>query len=367
MILVFEEPSYARSVWCQSLVRGLVAELKLKRAAFRFVSSAQELSAQAKENDFVYIIGSGEGWITASLALAERAGAYPILLSNQTRDQLDINCSMVCSDTLGSMKYVFDQLRRLGKRRVAMYGVNPRSVGDASRKAGFLQASHAPEGDVFLNDGSLENCFQAFYGRIRSFDAVICANDFAAISLVRKLSERAPQELSRLSIIGCAETRLTKYYEKYIVSIRVNFEEYGKAAVTLLDTLRKNPFLSNIVMSIRWDISALHELPKLAAPDGAYTASGFPQAADAFYADGELNEMLCMEQLLNECDELDDRILRLALSGEAYEDIAERCFVNVSTVKYRMRKMIGICKAENRTELLRLVQKYLPQLSESAD
>ena len=143
----------------------------------------------------------------------------------------------------------------------------------------------------------------------------------------------------------------------------MNFAEYGKAAVTLLDTLRKNPFLSNIVMSIRWDISALHELPKPDTMDGG-APSYFPQAADAFYADTELGEMLCMEQLLSECDELDDQILRLALAGEAYEDIAEHCFVNVSTVKYRMRKMIGICKAENRAELLRLVEKYLPHLTE---
>ena len=193
MILIFEDPNYAKSVWCQSLVRGLVSELKLKRAAFRFVSSAQELSSQANEGDFVYIIGSGSGWITASLALAERAGAYPILLSNQTRDQLSINCSMVCSDTVGSMKYVIDQLRRLGKQRVAMYGVNPRSVGDASRKSSFLLAAHAPDSDIFLNDGSLENCFQSFFEKSRSYDAVICANDFAAISLVRKLSERAPE------------------------------------------------------------------------------------------------------------------------------------------------------------------------------
>lgn len=339
---------------------GLRVEAQARGVPVRLVGAGAV--EQANEGDFVYIIGSGSGWITASLALAERAGAYPILLSNQTRDQLSINCSMVCSDTVGSMKYVIDQLRRLGKQRVAMYGVNPRSVGDASRKSSFLLAAHAPDSDIFLNDGSLENCFQSFFEQSRRYDAVICANDFAAISLVRKLSERAPEELTRLSIIGCAETRLTKFYEQHIVSIRVNFDEYGKAAVTLLDMLRKNPFLSNIVMSIRWDISALHELPK-PAPAQSAAAACFPQAADAFYTDQELTEMLCMEQLLSECDELDNKILRLALAGQAYEDIAEHCFVNVSTVKYRMRKMIGICQTENRAELLRLVEKYLPQLT----
>ncbi len=71
--------------------------------------------------------------------------------------------------------------------------------------------------------------------------------------------------------------------------------------------------------------------------------------------------MLCVEQLLNACDALDRQILRRALLGEAYEDIAERCFINVSTVKYRLRKMIGISGTQSRTDLLHLARKYLPE------
>ena len=71
--------------------------------------------------------------------------------------------------------------------------------------------------------------------------------------------------------------------------------------------------------------------------------------------------MLCVERLLNACDALDRQILRRTLMGESYEDVAERCFINVSTVKYRLRKMIGISGAESRTDLMRIVRRYLPE------
>ncbi|MGN1068494.1 MAG: hypothetical protein ACI4RE_06300, partial [Christensenellales bacterium] len=126
-----------------------------------------------------------------------------------------------------------------------------------------------------------------------------------------------------------------------------------------LDTLKRNPCLSRVEMFIRWDVDPLS--PKRAAPLPAPAAQqSAPPKTDAFYEDGELREMLCVERLLNACDALDRQILRRALLGEAYEDVAERCFINVSTVKYRLRKMIGISGAESRTELLRLARKYLP-------
>ncbi len=359
MILIFEQPDYARSVWCAHIVSSLVAELRLKRLSFRMISSLDEL-AEGAEGDFVFLVGSGSAFISEGLRAAERAGVYPILLNGRARDELTVGCSMVCSDMEGSMKDTVDKLRASGRSRIALYGVNPRSIGDICRRAYFLQTAGARESDIFFNDGSLENCFSAFRPQAHAYDAAICANDFAAISLVRRLSACDPDALERLSIIGCAETRLTDFYADHIISVRGNFAEYGRAAVALIDTLKRNPCLSRVEMFIRWDVDPLS--PKRAAPSPAPAAQqSAPQKTDAFYEDDELREMLGMEQLLNACDTLDRQILHRTLTGEAYEDIAEHCFINVSTVKYRLRKMIGISGAESRTDLMRLARKYLPE------
>ena len=358
MILIFEQPDYARSVWCTHIVSSLVSELRLKRLPFCMISSLDELSG-GTAGDFVFLVGSGGDFIDEGLKAAGRAGVYPILLNSRARDELTVGCSMVCSDMEGSMKDIVDRLRACGRGRIALYGVNPRSIGDVCRRAYFLKTAGAREDDIFFNDGSLENCFGAFRPRAHAYDAAICANDFAAISLVRRLSACDPGALERLFIIGCAETRLTDFYADHIVSVRGNFAEYGRAAVALIDTLKRNPSLSRVEMFIRWDVDALSaDRAAVPPPEPAFERSA---KTDAFYEDEELREMLCVERLLNVCDALDRQILRRTLMGESYEDVAERCFINVSTVKYRLRKMIGISGAESRTDLMRIVRRYLPE------
>ena len=358
MILIFVEDSYLRSIWCQNLVDGLVAELKLKRIAFRFITSLDEL---VPADPFVYVIGSSSTWVRTALETISRKGLYPILLCNQAFHELDMTYSTVCSDIRGSMQHLVDILLSAGRSRIALYGVNPRSISDESRRKGFCAATGLTVNeDIYINDGSLADCFCSFRDKIKDYDAVICANDFAAISLVRNLLRSDPKELERLLIIGCAETRLTEFYSRYVLSIRVNFPEYGRAAVMLMESLKRNPYLSDVVMTIRWDFSPLSSLERLITAPTQTPLPVIPESKDIFYQDEELNRMLCIERLLNECDALDREMLKALLRGEPYEVISERCFVTVSTVKYRIKKMISTSQTSNRAELIDLLQEFLP-------
>lgn len=358
MILIFVESTYAHSIWCQNLIDGLVAELKLKRIAFRFISSSEELDPACP---YIYVIGSSSEWVRAVLEASNRRGIYPILLCNQAFHELDMTYSTVCSDTSGSMQHLVDTLNRVGRKRIALYGVNPHSVSDESRQKAFqVAARQQNQADVYINNGSLARCFSRFWSNISQYDAVICANDFAAISLVRNLLREAPGELERLLIIGCAETRLTEYYNSYVLSIRVNFLEYGRAAVMLLESLKRNSYLSHIVMAIRWDFSPLTTLRTLTAAEPDLQIPVIPESKDVFYQDAELDKMLRLERLLNECDDLDRNVIVCLLQGESYETISERCFVTVSTVKYRVKKMISVSQVSGRSELIRLLREYLP-------
>ena len=196
MILIFVEDTYSHSGWCQDLVDGLVSELKMKRMAFRFIHSIEEMN---QSSGYIYVIGSSTGWIRTVLKDANRVGIYPILLCNQAFHELDVRYSTVCSDTNGSMHHLVDTLIATGRTRIALYGTNPHSVSDESRKKAFYYAiGQEDQRDVYINDGSMERCFRSFQGTMADYDAVICANDFTAISLVRNLLAAYPQELERL-------------------------------------------------------------------------------------------------------------------------------------------------------------------------
>lgn len=358
MILIFVEDSYARSIWCQNLVDGLVAELKQKRLSFRFIDDMDQMDASCP---FIYVIGSSNEWVRAVLNASTGKGIYPILLCNQAFHELDMTYSTVCSDTSGSMQHLVDTLVGSGRKKIALYGINPHSVSDKSRQEGFYAAAKKQnQEDIYINDGSLEQCFRSFQGRLSTYDAVICANDFAAISLVRKLLRESPGDLERILIVGCAETRLTEFYNRYVLSIRVNFLEYGRAAVMLLENLKRNPYLSHIVMAIRWDFSPLTSLRALAPSHAVSQLPELPASKDVFYQDQELRNMLQLERLLNECDNVDRDVLQRLLRGQSYETIAGECFVTISTIKYRVKKMIGISQTSGRGEMLALLREYLP-------
>ena len=84
------------------------------------------------------------------------------------------------------------------------------------------------------------------------------------------------------------------------------------------------------------------------------------EPADVFYEDDEINEMMLLEKLLYESEELDRQIIQRLLAGDSYEQIAEKSYLTVSTVKYRVKKMVSLCRLENRTQLLNLLRSYIP-------
>ena len=362
---ILVEPGYGRSIWCRNLLDGLTRELKQKRIPFRRLDGLDQLTPGTR---YIYLIGSDNTWVRGALAACNGAGVYPILLCNQAYHTFKADYSTICSDVNDSMRQLVELLRGRGCSRIALYGVNPQSVADESRMNAYLAACSALQAeergsrrDVFYNNGSLENCFEIFARRAGEYDAVICANDFAAVSLVRRIDAQRPELRGKLTISGCADARLTGLYSERILSVCVNFAEYGRAAVMLLENLRKNPYLSHIVMMIRWDFGGL-EGPRPPPPASAELPGlPLPPGDDMFYADEELSDMMRIEALLGECGPLDLQLLRLLLQGVAYERISEQCFLTESTVKYRVKKMVDTCGVRSRAQMCALLKQYLPE------
>ena len=57
---------------------------------------------------------------------------------------------------------------------------------------------------------------------------------------------------------------------------------------------------------------------------------------------------------------IDRTIIECLLREESYDSISESCFVTVSTIKYRVKKMIGTAEVADRRDLIRLLREYLP-------
>lgn len=77
-----------------------------------------------------------------------------------------------------------------------------------------------------------------------------------------------------------------------------------------------------------------------------------------FYGDNEMSELIRIENMLLSCDEIDSEIINLLMSGYSYEEIAEKLYCALNTVKYRVRKMKDTCKCDSKRALVDMIKGY---------
>ncbi len=350
MVAILRDAIYAQSLWGQRLYQSLVEELRQKRIPFCDITETCPADCDA-----VFVIATDPAWTKAVIRQLNDAGRRPILLCNQTENLGGCVYSAVCSDVNTSMKNILDTLKAQKKTRVALYGVNFRSLSDISRvNTLFCWREDAfATMDVFENEGSLEQCFDTFFPHVAEFEAVICANDFAALSLVKRLRQKAPDVLEKLTVISCAETNIATAYRQYITTLHMHFELYGKAAVYIYESLGKRPYLTGMTVNVAWDLDA--NAPSTVVADAVIT---LPVTEDAFYADPELHAMMIAERALGTADDIDRVILQSICNGKNYSETADTCFMAESSVKYRVKRLISQSGAADKTALVTALKEH---------
>ena len=352
MVTILTEPAYSESMWCKARYGSLTERLRQKRISF-----CEMYDTLPQNSDAVFIIAADYKWIKTTLKELNLVGIKPILICNQAETILGCNYSCVCSDITGSMKYLLDNLKSDGKTRVALYGVNTNSIADIGRVDGlFAQSDGVIESmRIFTNDGSLEECYKKFADETDSFDAVICFNDFSAVSLIRHLEEAGKTEqLSHLKILSCSQTKISSCYKDRITSINMNLEQYGKAAVFIYEKLKSHPYISQMTLNISWNTQT-HENSN-SEPIKIQNA----QNTDCIYSDKELNEMITAERILEIDSATDKTIISNLCGGKSVTEIAAACFLTDSGVKYRIKKILEKCRISDKAELISIVKRYLP-------
>lgn len=359
IIQILTEPGYEKSSWGKTTLEGLISALIKKKLEF---SNAASISSVKKQEEFQYliIIGSDEKWLGNVLSYCDKINVHPIILSNVTRTFSSVIYSSVTSDIEKSMYYLIHYLKKRGKTKPALYGINPASVSDLARKENFLTFAHgiATAEDIFYNNGSLEKCFENFFADYKKYDCIICANDYAAISLSRNLKKKQVPE-DRFLTVSYGGTLLSKKISS-LLTVSMCYEEYGKAAIAICETLSKNPALLYLNIAVKWKINNVDSLSVNGQPTTHHTVNptSLNITDEFFYSDREMLEMILVENMLSTCDAVDFKILDLLLMGRSYEVVADNCYISHNTVKYRTKKLMDICKTQTKKDFLNLVKKY---------
>ena len=346
---VIIEGAYQESIWLKKMLSGLTKELKKKRFSFEQTKSIEQIQS----DDAVFAVGMSASWMEKLVIHCNWMGIVPVILSNQRCPSLSGRYHFVGPDYYRTMAAIRSGCQAAGKSRIALYGIPKMAGADASQMEDFFQAVQ-DTGDIYMNSGNLELCFRSFLPYIERYEAVICMNGYAAVSLVKKLEAERPDALSDLLIISCEEILLSARYSKRISFVDMCMESYGSTAISILDIASANDSRMAIRIAVEGNIISVTQMEERDKP--------FLEETDEYlmFADPEEVCMARIEQLLQAADEVDNVIIELLKNNATYRQIADDCYMTEGNVKYRVKKYLNICKVDSKKELLDMLQEYLP-------
>ncbi len=351
-IFIACEPEYIESTWCSEIIRGITEAAKKKRIDVVFANDNED-KITPQSGDMLAVCATNPYWISNYiLGKRNKTGAHIVLVGNTP---LGLEVSNVCIDISHAMNSVLSYLRNdCLKKRTALYGVNPTSVNDLAKLSSF-----SSEGKAYLNRGNLVACYNEFLNDAENYDSVICTNDYAAISLIKQLKADAPSLVDKLYIVSFADTTLAAQCTPSVTSVSMDFYECGKTAVDVFGHLKKNTTVSCINVSMKSRIIPRDTTGGV--PFSGCSVDISPQSGNDitdFYDDSEVIPLLTLERLFNACDSTDLAILSLIVKDKAYEDIAETLFMSVNGIKYRLKRLAGICGASGKKDITSLLKSY---------
>lgn len=345
MVHIVMEENYKDTTWCERIVGGIEKRAKSKKIEYDFKSTNSEMC----EADAIIVVGTTPAWVYESINLIKsKYQSHIILVSNRP---YKLSVSNVCTDLFAAVKDVLQYLKSCGKTKTALYGVNPSSTADNIKLSAFEKKE-----DVYYNLGDLHECCGRFLNDIAEYDSVICTNDYAAVSLINTLKKHNADFAEKLFIVGFANTHLAKLCSPSVTSVALNYDEYGKVAIDIYRMLAKNPNLHSVNVNIKSEIVVRETTANI--PNGAamHTADTAKSTAFDFYKDSEIQELVKIEKLFENCEESDYDIITSLVCGNSYEQTADKVFMTVNGIKYRLDKLCRICGFENRKELVSILK-----------
>ncbi len=253
---------------------------------------------------------------------------------------------------------IIEYLVAAGRKRIALFGLDRDSVYTRSTLKAFQDAAERfsvpmTMNEVFMNDTTLEQCFEMFARVMHRYDSVVCVNDYAAAFLSTHLQNRGVRVPEDMFIVGRGNAMISAELNPTITTIDYMEEDVGREAISLYWHLLRHPAV------LRAEAFVQHKLVIRRSTDNIPVKKlVMPERAkqNVVFEDRGYDELMRLEDLLMS-DKVNRDILRM-LGTKTTAQMAEALFMSESTVKYRIGNIARILGVKNRREVLGFLQKY---------
>ncbi|MBQ1935152.1 MAG: substrate-binding domain-containing protein [Clostridia bacterium] len=350
----------ASTHWTSLFLRGITDEAKAKGwETVMAESDGATLPDSHLDASCVLAIGSSFDWTVSVTRMLRSMNKKPILVGCANQNGL-IASGYSVADYERATESLLDYYYANGRRRVALFGINNDSPADLLKMKAFLRYdSRFTYNDIFFFRGQTKNVCESLVPLASNYDAVISANDVAALMLMQTLENAGIRVPEDIFVSGFGDITYRKNINSRLTVATLDCVKAGRSAVDIYSKICKDPSLSYITVKMSCEIDVRESTASI--PYEPRIAPPASPANDKFdlFADMHLTDIMLAEKILADCDALDIEILRGINAGMRNADVAEMLHASESTVKYRIKRLVNLGSFASRTELLGIMASYL--------
>lgn len=362
---IIADITYMSSCWYNEILTGL------KNAARRLHIKVKPVPDTALHEELgtlpPVVIITGNAFPSIDLL---RSYGKKIIIAGANAMKFGNDISCVTSDREADTRLLIRYFRSNGIKRIALVGFRTDSFHDMERYYAALNSSITMESDILKNDvffteESLEECFNSFLPFAREYEAIICPNDATALCFINFCHRNGLRVPHDLLVGSFANMKIGQFSTPSLTSVAIDYETVGIQAFNLWDFILKN-LPRNLVC--RMDVPSklmIRESTAYAPFDNQADYESYKSILknsavyDKFYADPYIQTMMNIENCLAYRDDIDCQIIIDLFNGMGYEDLAEKYFFSVSTIRYRLNKIYQDAGASNRKDFIKLIRSNL--------
>ena len=357
IIPILFEPNFAEnSIWCDSIRQGIESYAQEKKYATMIIDGQNYREYDYNrffENEprIVLLVSSSPAWGENALRFFEKEQIAVVLCDCFNAESSAIK-ARVHFDYKGLFKLISRHLDECGCKQIALYGFFIHSTSDQLKLQYFREESQRrgitdTEGLCFENKSNLDSCYEIFRKHIRDFDAVICVNSLAAVSLVDHLKKDNIRIPDDIQIISCGDCNLCRHICPSITSVVGLDSTAGCQAVKAYKYCYSSgnvPLVMNLLLQ--------GELIQRASTKPKYTSLvsdrkdpfDLPKPTREslqinFYNDSMIRSLSNLEKLLTCCDDIDIRMLKMFLDNMPYDQMSENLYISRGSIFYRLKRI----------------------------
>lgn len=360
-IYIMIEDDFARTVWGKATLEGM----KHKAAALKHeICEVDGMDVDFDEQKrIVILVGTDNAWINKTLCELWDKNIRAIVLNCQPTEIVPetsyILIDYACA-TYESVQYLYS----CGRRKIALFAINPGSITDTTKHKSFVEIGLSDD-DVYISSDSLSECYARLKANISKYNAVICANDIAAVALIRRLEADGVKVPEDIYIVSFGSLLIGRYFSHKLTTMTLNDEELGRQAVSMYAYLVKSEVDINVRVTIPCELVIGDTTEHRASDRQKLTLKSHTSDDNYFYSDADVRELMSIENFLTRCDDTDIKIISGIMNEMSYADIGEKVYISENAVKYRVKRMLSCVSAQSKNDFKLLMKTYCEKIAEN--